>query len=417
MAALQYVDVPGYSAVLFRDTNTNLVKPDGLVPRAEVWFTGTGAHYNGKYDQWEFPTGKNRSKSLPGGSALAEPAVLTFSFLDQPRAHLNHKSAAYQFVGLDEAVSIREHQALFMFSRLRRPKNRGGLSRSQSGLTLADVPIRFRAASNPPLPEEYIRGMWVKDRYITASTRSPGTVFIPSKLADNPYLDREEYLRTLSHLDATTRAKLEDGDWDVEDSTGLFRKHWWRIIPVAPDVRPQNRIRFWDLAATPSKEEYRTARKKGPDATAGTRANRTPEGDFHVLDLAYTRATPASVEQLIRETAARDGFDVPIRMEEEPGASGKTTIHYYKRYVLAGHDFLGVPTTKSKLAYYRPLAVAAEAGNVFLVDSPWNADLISQADHVDITGGSSIHDDLIDSVAKAYNNLMRVKRAGTFGAR
>ena len=61
MAALQYVDVPGYSAVLFRDTNTNLIKPDGLVPRAEIWFTGTGAHYNGKYDQWEFPTGKNLS--------------------------------------------------------------------------------------------------------------------------------------------------------------------------------------------------------------------------------------------------------------------------------------------------------------------------------------------------------------------
>lgn len=37
MAALQYVDVPGYSAILFRKTFADLGKPGALIDRAKEW--------------------------------------------------------------------------------------------------------------------------------------------------------------------------------------------------------------------------------------------------------------------------------------------------------------------------------------------------------------------------------------------
>ena len=45
MAALQYVDVPGYSALLLRRTFRQLELSDSLVPRAQAWLSGTDAVY------------------------------------------------------------------------------------------------------------------------------------------------------------------------------------------------------------------------------------------------------------------------------------------------------------------------------------------------------------------------------------
>jgi hypothetical protein len=41
--------------------------------------------------------------------------------------------------------------------------------------------------------------------------------FIPSRLADNPHLDADEYRRSLVHLDPVTRERLLCGDWSVQE--------------------------------------------------------------------------------------------------------------------------------------------------------------------------------------------------------
>jgi len=43
MAALQYVDVPGYRALLLRRTFADLALPGALMDRAETWLAGTDA--------------------------------------------------------------------------------------------------------------------------------------------------------------------------------------------------------------------------------------------------------------------------------------------------------------------------------------------------------------------------------------
>ena len=91
MAALQYVDVPGYNALLIRNTYANLSKPDGLMDRAADWLTHTDAKWEGDDKRWRFPSG----------------ATLSFGYLDGPRDHFNYQGPAYQFVGIDEVVQIR----------------------------------------------------------------------------------------------------------------------------------------------------------------------------------------------------------------------------------------------------------------------------------------------------------------------
>src|SRR5207247_9171508 len=51
---------------------------------------------------------------------------------------------------------------------------------------------------------------------------------------------------------------------------------------------------------------------------------------------------PGAIEQLVAATAARDGRAVAIRIEQEPGASGKALGERYQRHVRGRHrdDFL-----------------------------------------------------------------------------
>src|SRR5262245_664861 len=55
MAALQFVDVSGYAAILFRRTHTDLALPGALMERAGEWLHATEARWNGVDKRWTFP--------------------------------------------------------------------------------------------------------------------------------------------------------------------------------------------------------------------------------------------------------------------------------------------------------------------------------------------------------------------------
>ena len=213
MAALQYVDVPGYAAILFRRTFTDLMLPDAIMDRSQQWLLGTKAHWSQQNKQWTFPSG----------------ATLTFAYLDTERDKYRYQSAQFQFIGFDELTQFPETQYLYLFSRLRR-------------LDQHQVPLRMRAASNPG----GIGHEWVKQRFIIEG-RTQGRVFIAASLSDNPSLDQEEYRQSLAELDPHTRAQLLEGDWD-SIAGNLFRREWFEIVDAAPaDCRW---VRYWDRAAT-----------------------------------------------------------------------------------------------------------------------------------------------------------------------
>lgn len=204
MAALQYVDVPGYAALILRRDMARMEQANSILDRAKQWLWNTDAKWNDNKKNFRFPSG----------------AVIQFGYMDNPDDRFRYASAEYQFIGWDELTEFRlsaddeNNPYTFMFSRLRRPE----------GL---DVPLRFRAASNPG----NIGHAWVKKRFITPEAEmalregidgvfdvAEGRKFIPARVHDNPAARPDEYRKTLGHLPVVTRERLMNGDWSVAES-------------------------------------------------------------------------------------------------------------------------------------------------------------------------------------------------------
>jgi hypothetical protein len=185
MAALQYVHVPGYAALILRRTYADLSLPGAIMDRAHDWLQGTGAAWNGTEKRWTFPSG----------------AVLQFGYCETSRDVYRYQGAELQFVGWDEATQFPEQPYRYLLSRLRRIKG-------------SEIPLRSRCASNPG----GVGHAWVFRRFVEST--DPQRRFVPALLDDNPHLDADEYRRSLAQLDANTRRQLEQGVW-VQDASGL----------------------------------------------------------------------------------------------------------------------------------------------------------------------------------------------------
>jgi predicted phage terminase large subunit-like protein len=360
MAALQYIHIPNYAAILFRRSYTDLALPGALMDRAYEWLGSTNAIWRGSDKTWRFPSG----------------ATLTFGYLDAEASKYRYQGAEFQFVGFDELTQFSESQYRFLFSRLRR-------------LGDSDIPIRMRAASNPG----GVGHDWVKARFIEGDQAE--RPWVRATLVDNPFLDQDEYERALNQLDPITRAQLLNGDWSARNGGSLFRREWFEVVEQAP--AHCQFVRYWDLAATEVKDG------KDPDYTVGALVG-LHDGIWYVTDIQRVRTTPQGVENLVRQTAEIDGRNISIRMEEEPGSSGKVTTDHYARRVLAGWDYIGIRATGSKVERCRPVSAAAQAGNVKIVSGSWISDFLDEMEA--FPEGS--HDDIVDSVSGAVAELGKV---------
>lgn len=362
MAALQFVEQPSYAALLLRKSFADLSQPDALIPRSMQWLGGK-AKWSSQRHEWTFPSN----------------ATLRFGYLDVASDIYQYQSSAFQFIGWDELTQFSEPSYRYLFSRLRRNVSTG------------NIPLRMRGATNPGG-----RGAtWVKQRFLVEG-RSHGRYFVPAKLDDNPYLDRESYINSLMQLDPVTRKQLLDGDWSVRSEGSLFDRAWFEIVDRAPEEL--NRwVRFWDLAATEPEQG------KDPDWTSGCKIG-CFRGVWYIADVQRFRATPMGVEARIQQTAKMDGPGVAIGMEQEPGASGKGMIDHYQRYILSGFDFQGIPSLRDKILRAGPLSSAAQAQNVKLIQGPWINDFWDELES--FPGGE--HDDQVDAATGAFNMLATI---------
>lgn len=203
MAALKYVHVPGYSALVMRRTYPDLSLPGAIMDRAQQWLAGTDAKWNGQDKRFTFPSG----------------ATLQFGYCDTEKDRYRYQGAEFQYIGIDELTQWPEGWYRYLFSRLRRLKD-------------SPIPIRMRSATNPG----GIGHEWVRRRFI-----NPGDdtrPFIPALLDDNPSLDANEYREALSVLDTTTRRQLEEGLW-IRDAEGLVYRYseTRNVIAQAPECQ------------------------------------------------------------------------------------------------------------------------------------------------------------------------------------
>lgn len=366
MAAMQYVDVPGYSAILFRRTYADLSLPGALMDRFKDWIAPhDDIHWNANSYVATFPSG----------------ARISFGYLNNTNDYLRYKGSEFQFIGMDEVTEIRESDYRYLFSRLRRPAN-GPLSQ---------VPLRMRAASNPA-PN------WVRQRFIVEGLET-NRIFVPSFLTDNPGIDAVSYRQALQELDPVERRRLEEGDWWSTMLGSMFDRTSFVIIDPheIPIITSAARVvRFWDLAATEPSPSY-----PDPDWTVGT-LGVFDQGIFYILDVRRARVKSDKVEHLIAQTALEDGPLVSIRMEQEPGSSGKALVDQFARYVLPGYDFQGIRSTGDKVTRARPFSASVANGNVRLIRGRWLTDWL---DEVSAFPEGLTHDDQVDSAVGAFTFL------------
>ena len=382
MAGLQYVDVKGYSGIIFRKSYADLVKPGALIDRAKEWLLKyPEVRWNDKEKKFEFYTDRTRKELI---------SILQFGYLENANDKYNYQGGEYQFIGFDELTHIDLDSYKYMFSRLRRLKG-------------VDIPLRVRGASNPPDDDS---GIWVKHRFIDEGP-SKGRVFIPAGMSDNPHLDAEEYEASLQELDPVTRARLRDGNWEIVRKGNMFKRDWFQAVDKLPPYR--RRVRWWDMAASDEEKAKKRNKSKEPDYTVGFLLSEC-NGIFYIEDIIRDRLRPEGTEALQRNTARSDGFTTMVREEQEPGSSGVAVCDMKKRGIFAGYDYDSIKSDSNKAARANAVSAAAERGQVkYLRDCRNIEAFFNEAES--FPGG--IHDDMIDGLSGAYNFLCQTTVAGS----
>jgi hypothetical protein len=176
---------------------------------------GTGAVYVSTNKRWTFPSG----------------ATLSFDHCERDEDRYKFQSFAYHFVGVDELTQWKTDRVYRYvgFSRVRKPMQSESLPACpHCGLTSADIPLRTRAATNPGGPGNN----WVYERFIL--DKKPERKFMPAKILDNPSLDSEAYIKGLNELDAIERARLLDGNWEIREEGGMFKRESFQFTVNFP---------------------------------------------------------------------------------------------------------------------------------------------------------------------------------------
>jgi hypothetical protein len=275
--ALQYVCVPGYRALLLRQTFPQLEGEEGLIFLAKEWL-------GENLSKAMMPMARARELGIVHWSeqrhrlTFPSGATVAFGHLQHDQDKHQYQGLAYQYVGFDELTHWADSRAYTFvgFSRVRKKRNVclacagwltarpgepgsfdhqacsdcGGVLAGEEGeadscakhlhgpackkalpslafcpgcgLTVADVPLRTRAGSNPGA-----RGhAWVKLRFMTDGP-AKGRIFIRSRIEDNPSLDKASYVAGLDELDPVERARMLSGDWEITEEGRMFARAWF----------------------------------------------------------------------------------------------------------------------------------------------------------------------------------------------
>lgn len=189
-----------------------------------------------------------------------------------------------------------------------------------------------------------------------------------------------------------------------ERDGNIFKREWfmntdtyeiYRQIETIPDNLPM--MRYWDFGASG---------KKG-DATAG--ALTAWDGtNFYILDINSGKYSASQVLSNFERTALKDGKNVKIRIEQEPGAGSKLLINQFRKNpTFKQYSIRGDKVKLKKNIRSFNLEALAEAGRIFWLKGNWNIDII---DHlVSFTGADGRPDDITDSLTGSCNIWRRKK--------
>lgn len=401
LAPLQWSHVPGFGAVIFRRTTTQVRAEGGLWDASANIYPTLDANPREQQLDWKFPSG----------------ASVSFAHMEYEKNRLDWQGSQICLIGFDELTHFTWKQVSYMFSR----------NRSTCG-----VKPRIMATTNPDA-DSWVAGFiswWINqdtgfpiadragvlrwfvqfgDDLIWGESRDElisrypellpmSVTFIPATLEDNPALTTRDpsYRSKLMSLDRVERERLLNGNWKVRPVAGMyFRREWFGVVDQAPtDVF---KVRFWDFAGSKV-----STKNKDPDWTVGLLLGYKPPY-FYVIDLVRMQDSPGAVEERLLRTAEIDGKCVPVFVEQEPGSSSLYLINSLIDR-LPGYIVTGIPSTGSKQTRAKPVSSAAEHGKIFLVRGEWNTSFLSELEYFP----EGAHDDQVDGLSGSHAALVEL---------
>ena len=176
-------------------------------------------------------------------------------------------------------------------------------------------------------------------------------------------------------------------------SGGFFEWGKLDIVDMLPEI--VKKLRYWDKAGTQGGGAY----------TAGVLLGKGEDGCWYVLDVVRGQWAAHKREKIILLTAEKDGYDVDISFEQEPGSGGKESAEATVK-MLAGWRVRADLPTGDKAVRAEPYAVQVDAGNIKMRRAQWNTEFIDE--HKTFPRGK--YKDQIDAVSAAFNGMLRKPR-------
>jgi phage terminase large subunit-like protein len=411
METIRHIKNPQFGAVIFRRTHKEITAEGGLWDKAEELYPLLQATPLGNRE-WLFPSGSK----------------ITFSHMQHEKDKRSWDSSQIPLICFDELHSFSETQFWYMFSRNRstcgiRPYMRATCNPDADSWVAELIAWWIDQDTGYPIQERsgVIRWcireggnlIWGDSKHelteAHAGARPISMTFVPSKLDDNPELDKKdpEYRAKLMMLEHVERERLLGGNWKVRPVAGiLFPRDKWKLVDAAPEGL--RLLRFWDKAYTEGGKGARTAGVLVGQLPA-EKARELHLPPFFIVHGEAGRWGEAEREGKIRSAAELDRAErgyVRIGIEQEGGAGKQASLVTAQN--LQGFDvYIEHPTAKKHIRW-RPLAAQQQVGNVAIVRGNWDwADFIRE---LDALAGDEVLDkaklrDYADAAAGAFKGL------------
>jgi len=398
---MRHLENPDFGAVFFRRVGPELRNEGGMWDESHKLYPHCGGEGRDSSLTWTFPMGSR----------------IKFSHMQYEADKKAWAGSQIPLICFDQLESFESSMFWFLLSR----------NRSMCG-----VRPYIRATVNPD-PDSFVAGLvewWIDQETGLAIPERSGVVryfirelgelhwgdtpeelvarwptslpksftFIPATIHDNKKLMEADpsYIANLQALTLVERERLLSGNWKIRPSGGkVFNRAWFPVVPTAPAAL-SGHVRYWDKAGTPD----------GGDWTVGVLMAKGADGLFYVLDVVRGQWGSADRERVIQNTTNMDGRGVTIWLEQEPGSGGKESAEMtIKR--LAGHTAFSERKSGSKYENARPLAAQVQAGNIRLVEAPWNKSFVEELHNFSADTGNQT-DDQVDAAAGAFNKVATV---------
>lgn len=406
---LRHINVPGFSATIFRRTYPEITKQGALWDSSESLYAYAGGIPVKGSLLWRWANG-NR---------------IEFNSIQYDDDLVKYLGAQICYIGFDQLETFTQKMFFYMIGRNR---------------SICGVRPYIRATCNPD-PDSFLvkfLSWWIaEDGYADLSRAgiirwfvhddndnviwadSPDELkeaypekfplsctFIPATVYDNKILMEKDpgYIAKLQSLPYIERMRLlgdsvRGGNWKVKAEAGkVFNRAWFGIVPSVPYGIEG---RGWDFAAA-----EKSLKSKDPDYTASVKMRRV-NGVYYIMDVTNERIAAGEVDSYLEMITRSDKGGAPskyvARWEVEPGSAGLRESNRLARN-LAGIDVKGIQSTGNKLSRWQALAAQVNAGNVKLLQAPWN-DMFLTAMH---GVPDLVHDDIPDAASLIFNELVNI---------